>query len=136
MTHAFRVLVPLVLLLAACSSPKHTLGRPSAEVAVVEGRDHGFQVIPLGTEGSISILSIDGEELATSALGGAPKSVELLPGPHRIGIYYTFYVDGSPGPRGETTLEVDVEAGKRYRIEESFEAGGAMFTLIEVTEGG
>lgn len=113
-------------LLTACSGPRHSLGRPLNEVAVVNGASQsGFTL--LGLDATIRIVSIDGEALEKSAMNGYPEVVEVLPGHHTLEAWYSSWVDGSPGPSGEAKLEFDALAGRRYRI---LLVGGAPNPLV------
>lgn len=128
MLHRFPVLALLTCFawLAACSGPHHSLGRPAAEIAIVKGSSaSGLKL--LGVDATIRIVAIDGQELERSSMNGYPEVVEVLPGQRRLGITYSSYVDNSPGPRGDTTLEFVAQAGQTYRIRLT---GAAPATLV------
>lgn len=105
----------LLAFLAACSGPRHSLGLPADQVAVVKGSSRNA-LKRLGFDADVRIVSVDGKELERSGLSGYPEVVELMPGPHELGINYDTYVDGSQGPSGDARLSLDALAGRTYRI--------------------
>ncbi|MCK6446151.1 MAG: DUF2057 domain-containing protein [Planctomycetes bacterium] len=103
-------------LLAACSGPRHSLGLPAEQVAVVKGASaNGLQ--PFGVDATFRVTSVDGKELERSWSHGYPEIVELLPGRHELGIKYSSWIDGSVGPEGNATVAFDALAGRTYRIQ-------------------
>jgi hypothetical protein len=132
LSNRMRALVMFVVLglFTACGAPRHSLGRPAGEVAVVKGSsDNALQM--LGVNPLIVIQTVDGQDLKQGALRGYPDEVELLPGRHQLGIFYSFYIDNRRGPDGKTTLELDAVAGKTYQIRERFRSGQEVSFVFE-----
>lgn len=112
-----RLLALLVLaFVAACSGPRHSLGLPAGEVAVVKGAS-ASGLKPLGVDATFRITSVDGKDLEHGWSKGYPEIVELLPGQHELGIYYSSWIDGAVGPSGDATVVLDAVAGRTYLIQ-------------------
>ena len=106
----------MLAFLAACSGPRQSLGLPAEQIAVVKGASaNGLQ--PLGVDATFRITSVDGKEFEHGWSKGYPEVVELLPGRHELGIYYSSWIDGAVGPSGDAKVALDAAAGKTYQIQ-------------------
>lgn len=118
--HMSRTTLPilgiLVLsLLSACGSTQRRLDLPRDQVAELRGIPAEFQL--LGTKPLLVFTSLDGVPFDKGWNESNPDLLDLMPGKHRVGVYYTIQIDGQRGPSGEVELEIDAQAGHVYQAE-------------------
>lgn len=111
------LLLGLLAFVAACDTAgRHRkLELPRTEIAELRGIPSEFKL--LGTTTSLVFTSLDGEALKKGWADNAPNVLDVHPGKHRLGIYFTIKYDGQFGPSGEFETEVDAAAGKVYQAE-------------------
>lgn len=104
-------------LVASCgSSGSHRkLDRPREEVAELRGIPSEFKL--LGTTYRVGFTSLDGEAFQKSWAESLPDVIDVLPGKHQVGVYYSIKFDGQHGPSGDLEAEVDAVAGRAYQAD-------------------
>jgi hypothetical protein len=117
-----RISVPFLgILLLSFVTACDTAGRhrkldlPRTEVAELRGIPSEFKL--LGTTRSLVFTSLDGEALKKGWADNAPTVLDVHPGKHRLGLYYSIKFDGQHGPTGELEAEIDAEGGKFYQAD-------------------
>lgn len=113
------LLASLLLGITACGSTARRIDRPRDEVAELHGAPTGFAL--LGTTHTIKFTSLDGAEFEKSGGATRPDVLDVLPGKHRVGVYYSVKYDGQIGPAGELEAEIDAVAGRTYQAHLLFE---------------
>jgi|SwirhisoilCB2_FD_contig_31_22691018_length_452_multi_1_in_0_out_0_1 hypothetical protein len=93
-------------LLLGCAREQHLYDGPqlSPDNAVIKG---SIGVLPGST--SLSVMSIDGKPLKPYA-----EQIEVLPGPHTLGIHYRQQLAGGLVATGEVAVEA--QPGKTYQL--------------------
>ena len=109
------ILVVLLAFLCGCGSTHKKLDRPREEIAELHGISPEFKI--LGTERTLLFTSLDGVAFEKSWGAPHPDALDVLPGKHRVGIWYSIRFDGNYGPSGDIEAEIDAQAGKVYRAE-------------------
>lgn len=115
---------------ASCGSTHRKLDLPRDQVAQVRGQKAGFKL--LGMTKSILFTELDGEKLKEGFFANAPDVIDVAPGKHTLKVRYDVNFDSQPGPDGETTVEIDAQAGKIYQLDLVLEGGGARITVSEL----
>lgn len=113
----FPLLGLLLAFVAACGSGKahRKLDRPRNEVAELRGIPSEFKL--LGTTRSVAFTALDGEKLQKGWSDARPEVLDVMPGKHRVGVYYSLKFDGQFGPSGEVETEIDAQAGRIYQAD-------------------
>jgi len=101
----------------ACGNPisHRKLDQPREAVAELRGIPVEFKL--LGERHYVAFDSLDGEKLKERGSDGRPDIIDVLPGKHRVGVYYSMQFDGEYGASGELEVEIDARAGRIYQAE-------------------
>lgn len=109
-------LIALSAFTACGNSISHRkLDQPREAVAELRGIPVEFKL--LGERHYVAFDSLDGEKLQEHWSGGRPDIIDVLPGRHRVGVYYSMQFDGEYGSSGELEVLIDARAGKIYQAE-------------------
>jgi hypothetical protein len=121
----FAALLSVIALLWGCTGHQRLYGGPTLppdKVAVIKG---SIGVLPGSS--SLSIMSVDGKPLSPYA-----DRIEVLPGPHTLGVQYRLQLGGGLVAKGE--IGVDALPGKTYELQSKRDGDIVTFSIAEAKE--